>query len=74
MDNQRRAEFRKANDEQRLITGSLFIIKELRKLNEAQHINYKRCYENKNINSLYILKEQLQTLWQLQQLNRWKPH
>ena len=67
MDNQRRAEFRKADDAQKeLITGSRYLLlKNSEKLNEAQHNKLQTLlHENKNINSIYILKEQLQTLWQ----------
>ncbi|MCX7124278.1 MAG: ISL3 family transposase [Gammaproteobacteria bacterium] len=67
MDNQRRAEFRKADDSQKgLITGSRYLLlKNSDKLNEAQTNKLQALlHENKNINSLYILKEQLQTLWQ----------
>ena len=67
MDNQRRAEFRKADDVQKeLITGSRYLLlKNANKLNEAQNNKLQTLlHENKNINSLYILKEQLQTLWQ----------
>jgi transposase len=67
MDNQRRAEFRKADEAQKeLITGSRYLLlKNSEKLNEAQSNKLQTLlHENKNINSLYILKEQLQTLWQ----------
>lgn len=67
MDNQRRAEFRKADDAQKeLITGSRYLLlKNSNKLNEAQQNKLQTLlHENKNINSLYILKEQLQMLWQ----------
>lgn len=66
MDNQRRSEFRKADDAQKeLITGSRYLLlKNSEKLNEAQQNKLQTLlHENKNINSLYILKEQLQTLW-----------
>jgi len=66
MDNQRRAEFRKADDEQKqLITGSRYLLlKNSDKLNEAQQNKLQTLlHENNNINTLYILKEQLQTLW-----------
>jgi transposase len=67
MDNQRRVEFRKADDAQKeLIIGSRYLLlKNSEKLNEAQHNKLQTLlHENKNINSLYILKEQLQTLWE----------
>lgn len=67
MDNQRRAEFRKADDAQKgLITGSRYLLlKNSDKLNEAQQNKLQTLlHENHNINSLYILKEQLQMLWQ----------
>jgi len=66
MDNQRRAEFRKADDAQKeLITGSRYLLlKNSDKLSEKQHDKLQTLlHENKNINSLYILKEQLQELW-----------
>lgn len=66
MDNQRRAEFRKADDAQKeLIIGSRYLLlKNSDKLNEAQQNKLQTLlHENKNINSLYILKEQLQMLW-----------
>lgn len=66
MDNQRRAEFRKADDAQKeLIIGSRYLLlKNAEKLNEAQQNKLQiLLHENQNINSLYILKEQLQTLW-----------
>src|SRR3990167_5638250 len=48
-----------------LITGSRYLLlKNSDKLNETQTDKLKTLlHENKNINSLYILKEQLQTLW-----------
>ena len=67
MDNQRRAEFRKADDAQKeLIVGSKYLLlKNSNKLTETQNNKLQiLLHENKNINSLYILKEQLQTLWQ----------
>jgi transposase len=67
MDNQRRVEFRKADDAQKnLITGSRYLLlKNSEKLNDVQQDQLKKLLlENQNINSLYILKEQLQTLWQ----------
>ena len=66
MDNQRRAEFRKADDAQKkLIVGSRYLLlKHSEKLTETQSDQLKTLlHENQNINSLYILKEQLQTLW-----------
>jgi len=66
MDNQRRAEFRKADDAQKeLIIGSRYLLlKNADKLSEEQNDKLKiLLHENQNINSLYILKEQLQTLW-----------
>jgi len=67
MDNQRRVEFRKADDAQKeLITGSRYLLlKNSEKLNDEQENKLKKLLlENQNINSLYILKEQLQMLWQ----------
>ena len=66
IDNQRRLEFRKANDAQKeLIAGSRYLLlKNSEKLSEAQNNKLQTLlHENKNINSLYILKEQLQLLW-----------
>lgn len=67
MDNQRRVEFRKADNAQKeLITGSRYLLlKNSEKLSETQQNKLQTLlHENKNINSLYILKEQLQTLWE----------
>lgn len=66
MDNQRRAEFRKADDAQKeLITGTRYLLlKNSDKLNAEQHNQLQiLLHENQNLNSLYILKEQLQALW-----------
>lgn len=66
MDNQRRVEFRKADRSgKELITGSKYLLlRNSEKLDENQKNKLaKLLAENQNINSLYILKEQLQALW-----------
>lgn len=66
MDNQRRVEFRKADRSgKELITGSKYLLlRNSEKLDENQKNKLaKLLAENQNINSLYILKEQLQSLW-----------
>lgn len=66
IDNQRRIEFRKANKAGKdLIKGSRFLLlRNPDKLTETQQKNLsKLLHENENINSIYILKEQLQALW-----------
>lgn len=66
LDNQRRSEFRKANDAQKeLIIGSRYLLlKNSDKLNEEQHNKLQiLLHENQNLNLLYILKEQLHALW-----------
>lgn len=66
IDNQRRIEFRKADKTGKdLITGTRYLLlKNSEKLNEEQQNKLnKLLLENKNINSIYILKEQLQALW-----------
>lgn len=64
--NQRRIEFRKAdNPGKELIKGSKFLLlKNADKLNEKQKSKLEKLLkENVNINLMYVLKEQLQTLW-----------
>ena len=64
--NQRRVEFRKADDAgKNLIKGSKFLLlKNAEKLTEKQQEKLNILLtENNNINTLYILKEQLQLLW-----------
>lgn len=66
IDNQRRIEFRKADKTgKELMTGTRYLIlKNSDKLTEEQQQKLnKLLLENKNISSLYILKEQLQALW-----------
>jgi transposase len=66
IDNQRRIEFRKADKTgKELMTGTRYLLlKNLDKLTEEQQQKLnKLLQENQNINSLYILKEQLQALW-----------
>lgn len=66
VDSQRRAEFRKADEVgKELIKGSRYLLlKNSDKLNDEQQDKLKKLLlENQNMNSLYILKEQLQMLW-----------
>jgi len=65
--NTTRIEFRKADRAgKKLITGSRFLLlKNANKLSEKQEDKLKNLLkENKNISSVYILKEQLQALWE----------
>ena len=65
--NQRRIEFRKANKVgKELIKGTHYLVlKNADKLSEPQTIKLKALLsENANLNTLYIMKEQLQKLWQ----------
>lgn len=65
--NQRRMEFRKADDSgKKLIKGSKFLLlRNADKLSEKQQGKLKKLLsENANINTIYVLKEQLQALWQ----------
>ncbi len=67
IDNQRRIEFRKADKSGKdLMIGTRYLLlKNSDKLNEEQHNKLnKLLLENKNINSIYLLKEQLQALWE----------
>ena len=64
--NQRRVEFRKANSKGReLIKGSLYLLLRNREnLNDNQGGRLDELLSmNKNLSELYLLKEQLQTLW-----------
>ena len=66
IDNQRRIEFRKADKSgKELITGTRYLLlRNADKLTEDQQDKLKKLLtENENINSIYILKEQLQALW-----------
>ena len=66
IDNQRRIEFRKANSAGKdLIKGSRFLLlKNAENLTEKQQKNLTTLLqENQNMNLIYMLKEQLQTLW-----------
>lgn len=66
IDNQRRIEFRKANSAGKdLIKGSRFLLlRNAENLTDKQQKNLTTLLqENENINLIYMLKEQLQTLW-----------
>jgi transposase len=66
IDNQRRIEFRKADKSgKELITGTRYLLlKNQDKLDDKQQDKLKKLLqENQNMNSIYILKEQLQALW-----------
>ena len=65
--NQRRIEFRKANKAgKELIKGTHYLVlKNADKLSEKQTVKLQALLsENANLNTLYIMKEQLQSLWQ----------
>ncbi len=67
LSNQRRIEFRKANKAgKELLTGTHYLVlKNADKLDESQTQKLQRLLdENANLNTLYILKEQLQSLWE----------
>jgi transposase len=67
LSNQRRIEFRKANKAgKELLTGTHYLVlKNAAKLAESQTQKLQQLLdENANLNTLYILKEQLQTLWE----------
>ena len=69
LSNQRRIEFRKANKAgKELLTGTHYLVlKNADKLDESQTQKLQRLLdENVNLNTLYILKEQLQALWESQ--------
>lgn len=64
--NQRRIEYRKANKAgKELLKGTHYLVlKNADKLNESQAEKLQKLLnENSNLNTLYILKEQLQSLW-----------
>ena len=64
--NQRRIEFRKANKEgKELLTGTHYLVlKNASKLNEKQAQKLQSLLnDNMNLNILYLMKEQLQSLW-----------
>jgi transposase len=66
LSNQRRIEFRKADKAgKELLTGTHYLVlKNADKLDESQTQKLQRLLdENANLNTLYILKEQLQALW-----------
>lgn len=79
--NQRRTEFRKVNkDGKELMKGCHYLLlKNADKLTENQSEKLKRLLdENTNMNTLYVMKEQLQALWSNtkveameQQLEQW---
>lgn len=79
--NQRRTEFRKANAEgKELMRGCHYLLlKNEDKLTESQSEKLKRLLaENTNMNTIYVMKEQLQALWSNttvesmeQQLEQW---
>ena len=64
--NQRRIEYRKANKSSKeLMKGTHYLVlKNADKLNESQTEKLQKLLdENANLNTLYVLKEQLQALW-----------
>ena len=64
--NQRRIEYRKANKAgKELLKGTHYLVlKNADKLNESQTQKLQKLLdENANLNTLYVLKEQLQALW-----------
>lgn len=64
--NQRRIEFRKANKEGKdLLKGTHYLVlKNASKLNEKQTLKlYSLLNNNRNLHILYLMKEQLQSLW-----------
>lgn len=66
LSNQRRIEFRKANKEGKdLLKGTHYLVlKNASKLNEKQEQKLQKLLtENANLNTLYLMKEQLQSLW-----------
>ena len=67
LSNQRRIEFRKANKPGKdLLKGTHYLVlKNADKLNEAQTQKLQKLLdENTNLNTLYVMKEQLQALWE----------
>jgi transposase len=66
LSNQRRIEFRKANKAGKdLLKGTHYLVlKNADKLNESQAARLQQLLdENANLNTLYVMKEQLQALW-----------
>ena len=66
LSNQRRIEFRKANKPGKdLLKGTHYLVlKNANKLDEAQSQKLQKLLdENSNLNTLYVMKEQLQGLW-----------
>lgn len=64
--NQRRIEFRKANkSDKELMKGTHYLLlKNADKLNDKQNDKLQSLLDNNgNLNTLYVLKEQLQSLW-----------
>lgn len=67
LSNQRRIEFRKANKPGKdLLKGTHYLVlKNADKLNEVQTQKLQKLLdENTNLNTLYVMKEQLQALWE----------
>ena len=67
LSNQRRVEFRKANKAGKdLLKGTHYLVlKNADKLNKSQSEKLQKLLnENANLNTLYIMKEQLQALWE----------
>ena len=67
INNQRRAEFRKANeDEKKILKGTRYLLlKNADKLSELQGEKLQILLQNNdNLNILYVMKEQLQALWE----------
>ena len=65
INNQHRAEFRKADeDEKKILKGTRYLLlKNADKLNESQGEKLQILLQNNdNLNILYVMKEQLQTL------------
>jgi transposase len=66
--NQRRSEFRRAAEgDKELIKGSLYLLlKNTDKLSTEQQLNLNDLLQkNTNLNILYVLKEQLQSIWSM---------
>ncbi len=71
--NQRRIEFRKANKTDKdLMKGTHYLLlKNADKLNEKQSDKLQTLLKNNgNLNTLYVLKEQLQALWSITSFDR----
>ena len=67
INNQRRAEFRKADeDEKKILKGTRYLLlKNADKLSESQSEKLQILLQNNdNLNILYVMKEQLQALWE----------